>query len=805
MYVKAIKHLDPNEEVVKISDNLQQFEYNSAIAVNESIPVPVKDEELVRSLLVVGLHKIYKYPLSKIELEKRVVLGGSRGSSQFSPENDIIVKNSDNDQPYLFIEVKPYYHYFSQMDKHLKDQLFTPAVEVKQFESSKFLVLATVLPPEHEDDFPLRIISIDFEQYRGSSTGAEAFQTWFDEGKPLAFTDIPVNYEKPEVKLLVRGGERDLIENLSLNEITNKWRAIWNLIWGGTIEDNRKFEEFNKILLAKIYDERETSVGQVYTFQIKYIGGEKQTPRQVFSDINKLYKAAFKKYLGRGQSEDNELIGLDEKVLSEDVVFKIVEILEEISIARNVYKNADILAEFYETVIRDAFKQTKGLYLTHPNLVLTLIAGLGIEDLVDYMLAYGNNDYRFRLPFIIDPSCGTGTFLIWIMKYITEYIQRNKTRLASLNEEAESFITNQLPDNAPNLWARDYIYGIEKEAMLATAAQINMILHGDGSSNIFNTDGLLPFEQYKSRISSISLTNLLIKDTVIRKDGMYSKPVLELFDIVVSNPPFSAPVENETLVLSGLELVGKSEILFFERWYQLLKPKGRLGVVLPEAFFSVDEYRKARIFLFSHFNIKAIISLPNFAFSPHTTTLTSLLLAQKKTVEEEKEWLQHWKFYEADFKNKYQQIEVGLKKISKKKKQCNIRQELESLNELCHKLFDGKVRFPVFSDNILDDSNNWSSVKSKIKKAVIDIKEWYILSQISLIVDQPFLNIEPQEIGYKQGKKGSKDRPNQLFTAFDEDNTRILNIQKTNVDIRIDETDLETVIGQIRRFVKWEI
>jgi type I restriction enzyme M protein len=81
-----------------------------------------------------------------------------------------------------------------------------------------------------------------------------------------------------------------------------------------------------------------------------------------------------------------------------------------------------------------------------------------------------------------------------------------------------------------------------------------------------------------------------------------------------------------------------SENLFLERWYQLLKPRGRLGVVLPESFFSTRENLNARLFLFAHFRIKAIVSLPKEAFEPWTPTRTSLLFAEKRTIEEERSW-----------------------------------------------------------------------------------------------------------------------------------------------------------------------
>lgn len=131
--------------------------------------------------------------------------------------------------------------------------------------------------------------------------------------------------------------------------------------------------------------------------------------------------------------------------------------------------------------------------------------------------------------------------------------------------------------------------------------------------------------------------------------------VNEQFDVVISNPPFSITVDRDTAkhfpkifiwgekIAESLQKKKKqmevsTENLFIERWYQLLKPKGRLGVVLPESVFDTTANRYIRLFLYKYFWIKAVVSLPHLAFAPYTMTKTSLLFAQKKTPEEVKKW-----------------------------------------------------------------------------------------------------------------------------------------------------------------------
>ena len=98
---------------------------------------------------------------------------------------------------------------------------------------------------------------------------------------------------------------------------------------------------------------------------------------------------------------------------------------------------------------------------------------------------------------MIDPSAGSGTFLIEYMKFVTEVVKRRFTNQIRITRDIEDKLQKWFyPDHRENRWAETYIYGIEHNFNLGTATKVNMILHGDGSSNIFVKDGLLPFEQY---------------------------------------------------------------------------------------------------------------------------------------------------------------------------------------------------------------------------------------------------------------------------------------------------------------------
>ena len=405
-------------------------------------------------------------------------------------------------------------------------------------------------------------------------------------------------------------------------------------------------------MLAKIFDERKTKTGTAYQFQRKFKGNIGQTDEELASDVDLLYRRAFLEYLSKDKDiELKDIKGIDFNEFPPHLISKCVEHLCSLSFQKNRYQNVDMLGEFYEMVVRVAFKQTKGLFLTHPNIVLFILAALEVENLVCERLRNPDEDIRYRLPFVIDPSCGTGTFLVHYMKYVQKYIEENHKAISAGDDDVADFIKNHLSGSNPYRWVIDYVYGIDNEQVLAAACQINMILHGDGSTNIYSANGLDSFENY-SNLEVTGATNILSPKPKIDRN-YYPKDTIDKFDVVISNPPFSVDISQAAIKHNFDIAKGESEVYFLERWYQLLKPSGRIGVVLPESFFSVGDGIEGRLFLYKHFNIKAIVSLPNHAFSPHTTTSTSLLFASKKTEGEEKRFQELWEEFLTSFNEKY--------------------------------------------------------------------------------------------------------------------------------------------------------
>ena len=71
----------------------------------------------------------------------------------------------------------------------------------------------------------------------------------------------------------------------------------------------------------------------------------------------------------------------------------------------------DILGHFFEETNREKFKQSKGQFFTTTNVVDFLVYAMKVDE-----LAIEKFEKDYSLPYIIDPSTGSGTFLIQAMK-----------------------------------------------------------------------------------------------------------------------------------------------------------------------------------------------------------------------------------------------------------------------------------------------------------------------------------------------------------------------------------------------------
>ncbi|MCY4298111.1 MAG: N-6 DNA methylase [Flavobacteriaceae bacterium] len=309
--------------------------------------------------------------------------------------------------------------------------------------------------------------------------------------------------------------------------------------------------------------------------------------------------------------------------LRPDTVKSIVKNLEHVDLFGI---DEDLNGRLFETFLNATMRgRVLGQYFTPRSIVklMTSLANLRAD--------------RNCLDKVLDACCGTGGFLIEVLSDMRNKIKAND----SLTIKEKEDLINTITDSS--------IYGVDfgKDPPLARIARINMYLHGDGGSHIYYADAL------DKKVNNELIDDPEIKQNLIELENSFKN---EKFDVVLTNPPFSMSKESknpqEKIILDQYTIAKtqnsnkirpslKSSVMFFERYYDLLKLGGKLITVIDESILSSPKFDYVRNFIKKHFIIQAIISLPGDSFQMAKSRVkTSVLLLKKKLnlKEEQPNW-----------------------------------------------------------------------------------------------------------------------------------------------------------------------
>lgn len=773
--IKVVEAIDTDKKTVTYSKDLK----------GKTITTLPGDEEITRAYILTRLVNELGYSIENIELEHEYTAGRPHTNTSII---DIIVRD-ENDDAFLFIEVKSPEECASiDKDKTIEEQLFKVAgMERTEGHKVKYLMLYTL--DINGTDITDDCMIIDSDDF-------SVFSDW--EATRDYLTEIPEGYGAAKKVPYVKGSKKDLITNFSHELLDYIQEDLHNVLWGGGgTDDNDVFSSLTNLILAKIEDEEEKGNGDTYDFQTLSF----ETPEALYNRINALYRRALKEKLNitdDDQIEKSHVVDTNKFSISK--VKYTVQALEKYSFidGKNSLSGKDILGDFFEGIIRTGFKQSKGQFFTHVNIVKFMLWAVQADKLAIDRI---NNDKE--IPYMIDPSAGSGTFLIEYMKFITQNIKYRFRDKLDTNRAVKDKVESDwfYPDYRENKWAREYIYGSELNFNLGTATKVNMILHGDGSTNIFvgaqKGDGLLPFNEY----IKASAPNALNKEF---DDKHYTQKVNGQFDLILTNPPFSVSLDNDTKKKVGKSfLFGEkknSENLFIERYYQLLKDGGRLAVVLPESVFDTTENKYIRLFLYKYFKIKAIVSLPQKTFAPFTNTKTSILFAQKKSDGEIEAYVKEWNEVSKEYAQIKTRVEnlVAVKEGKKKKsrlpsiKDLTEAQEREILDNFLKVYLqekDSELTNEELMDKYAEEIDSLCKHDKDLEKEFGFANTWWVFEEVAKKMEYPIFMAEVDNIGYKRSKRGEKPQPNDLY-------------REAGGKVLVDDGVKETVLDYIRE-IQW--
>lgn len=749
-YVEQIHELDPGHEIVRIDTTTEQVHYSPALRSDKANVRNTTPEELVHALAIVLLVRRYQYPLAALYHEKEIAHGSSGSSSD---EIDLVIYDAD-ELPFAVWEFKSAEDYAGELERATQFQLFG-TVPLLTTGAPRHIVCATIVP-NIGGAATITTRCIDYSQVKD-------YSLWVAQGSPT-LTEFPPDYRDPDFTPYRRGGTRDLRDNCTLTEFKAVATSFHNEFFSEH-PDNQLFESLVKLLLAKISSEKNTRHGDEYAFQVFQRNGRPETAAEVFARISELYDQAYSRYIdpvGRNP--------LDPNTFSPERVKSVVLTLQGMALTRGSALSADIMGAFFEEILRAGFKQDRGMYFTHDNIARFMVEAVGIRELTKRKWRRATHPNN-RLPYIIDPACGSGTFLLHAMQAVTETIRNNHADLVN-TEDDHTFYHQNLSDIAPNAWAKDFLYGFDYKFIMALTAKVNMVLHGDGVTHIFKDDAYRPLTSYAAeKFRPLDAGRSL-------STAQYPRAVCESFDVVISNPPFGVTLARETAAQLGatfsLPSQAPTEALFVERAYQLLRTHGRLGVVLPESILNAAENIEVRKFLYRLFKIRAIVQLPRNIFVD-TPTLTSLLFAQKKTQQEVEDWDTAWAVAKTTADGLIANARAFTKQAAVRSATSASQIEAGVLNALAgiadadSWVTKGGTNARVLNFKLPDRISSAREAAEYYKDILYGagfsaLVDRYVMQQVTADLDYGWEAYTVSEVGFKLSKRRERARENQLMS-----------------------------------------
>jgi type I restriction enzyme M protein len=364
-----------------------------------------------------------------------------------------------------------------------------------------------------------------------------------------------------------------------------------------------EFNEIFKIIFAKIYDEKAARERRNQELMFR----KSEDPQITYETIDKLFRKAMDEW--PGVFDENERIKLTSHHLQ--------VCIGPIERIRLLGANMRIMDDAFEYLMPSVAKKKNGQFFT-PRYVI---------DMCIKMLNPKRREH------IVDPACGSAGFLIHTLDYVWP-----------AEDDARK-------EERKHKYASKYLWGMDFDERSAKVSRALMLIAGDGRSHVFKVNSLDPREWFSSQEgeafrNALRESNLLQHrpnaNQVIRESETWQFYQGLKFDVLLTNPPFAGEMRDRELLKhyslaeSAITRNDKSpkeerDVLFIERCLDLLKPGGRLAIVLPQGKFSNSSLAYIREWMLRRSRLIAVVGLHPNTFKPHTGTKTSVLFMQKYT------------------------------------------------------------------------------------------------------------------------------------------------------------------------------
>ncbi|MEQ1636600.1 MAG: N-6 DNA methylase [Methylococcales bacterium] len=547
-------------------------------------------EEQIQAETFLKLVLEYGYPVEHIEQFVPVKMGIS------NKQADIIVyKDSAHTQPYIIVECKNQDVSEQEFKKDGVDQAFSYAHALAG--TTKFIWVTKGNKEEFyrfDKDKNTKSIEADIPYY--GDTDAKKYK--YAKG---GFYNGKIKGQEAKIKT----GD---LKAVTEAELTRVFKQAHDALWdGGKLHPSQAFDEFDKLIFCKVWDEKNTKKGEPYTFQI--IGENTDDEAKNLAALKKRIDGLY----DMGKVKD-PLIFNKPIDLEPEKIKTVVEYLQSINFLET---DLDSKGKAFETFLGTYFRGEFGQFFTPRNVVKFAVDVLPIT-------------HNSR---VLDTSCGSGGFLL----YCLDKVRKQADQEYDLNIPKEAV-------EHYNHWhgfAEKNLFGIEINDQISRVAKMNMIIHDDGHTNVITFDGLY-------QIDHIAETT---KNRGFKENS---------FDFIVTNPPFGSIVKQsqKSYMASNTstapyydfslkevnwidaKLKGKhtltgrenqsTEVLFIEQCHRFLKIGGYIAIVVPDGILTNSSSQYVRDGIEEKFRIVGVVSLPQTAFTNTGAGVKSSVLFLKK-------------------------------------------------------------------------------------------------------------------------------------------------------------------------------
>ncbi len=376
---------------------------------------------------------------------------------------------------------------------------------------------------------------------------------------------------------------------LPLRQLNSLFLKCHNTIRKIEKDEESAFSDFSKLLFLKLLEEKtdiEDDFCLPYSYRFHELSEKPTTESDQVKDSILSMIGSIVEQTTYGDVLEGEIRLKNPKTFH--------SIVKELSAVSFYDCSLDSKGAAFEYFVRATLKGKKlGQYFTPRELVQTMLAIVGQRKILNSVLSGSKIK-------IVDPACGTGGFLVFLMQ----------ESLNQLNEALKKRdITKENYKKAEKTIKENVFFGSDANEGVAGSAKMNMIIAGDGHTNIRHEDSL-----------ATTAKNWSIKDADC--------------DLILTNPPFGTSETDSLATLDWHQYdirSGKGQHLFLQKMVKSLKVgSGEICTVIDEGVLNTETAAPLRKWLLQHCRLKAVVNLPPDTFKPNKINVKSSLLYFEK-------------------------------------------------------------------------------------------------------------------------------------------------------------------------------